>query len=207
MKSILFFDFDGVILDSARIKENGFRVMLEDYDTELVEKLITYHRANGGISRYAKLRYFYENILNTPADEAEIERRAAIFSELMRTQLTNPDFLIHDSLDYIKENQTRYTFHVISGADQKELIFLCEKYGISSLFESILGSPTPKTTLMSQLIEDSGYDPASCVMIGDSINDYTAAVDNSVEFYGYNNLELRGVGAGYIESFKSFALV
>lgn len=204
MKTTLLFDFDGVILDSARIKEHGFRVILEDFDSELVDKLIDYHRANGGISRYAKLRYFYENLLNIPADENEIEKRATKFSFLMREQLTDPQYLIHDTLDFIKKRQNRFSFHVVSGADQQELIFLCETFAIKKYFVSILGSPTPKTVLIHDLLQGSGYSPQSCAMIGDSINDFTAARDNGVDFYGYNNPQLRNTGVGYIDLFANF---
>ena len=62
IKNILF-DFDGVILDSMPIREYGFRKIFENYDVALVEKLLVYHNQNGGLSRYVKIRYFFEKLL------------------------------------------------------------------------------------------------------------------------------------------------
>ncbi len=59
IKNILW-DFDGVILDSMPIREYGFRKIFENYDISLVDKLINYHKRNGGLSRYVKIKYFYE---------------------------------------------------------------------------------------------------------------------------------------------------
>ena len=41
------------------------------------------------------------------------------------------------------------------------------------------------------------------VFIGDSINDYEAAVYNEIDFVGYNNIELKEKQIQYITSFKT----
>ncbi len=33
-------------------------------DNDLVDKLIDYHELNGGLSRFVKIKYFYEKLLN-----------------------------------------------------------------------------------------------------------------------------------------------
>ncbi|HIO70318.1 MAG TPA: HAD family hydrolase, partial [Campylobacterales bacterium] len=63
VKNIIF-DFDGVILDSMPIREFGFRQIFKDFPKDRVEKLIEFHRKNGGWSRFIKIRYFFENIMN-----------------------------------------------------------------------------------------------------------------------------------------------
>ena len=50
IKNILW-DFDGVILDSMQVRDYGFRKIFEEHSHEQVEKLIKYHRTNGGWSR------------------------------------------------------------------------------------------------------------------------------------------------------------
>ena len=52
----LFFDFDGVILDSLDIKEIGFRKIFSQYSDLNVNKLIHYHNQNLGKSRFIKIR-------------------------------------------------------------------------------------------------------------------------------------------------------
>ena len=60
----VIFDCDGVILDSNDIKSNAFARSLVDEDKELVKQFITYHKKNGGVSRFKKFEYFFKNIKN-----------------------------------------------------------------------------------------------------------------------------------------------
>ena len=61
-KSIVF-DCDGVILNTNKIKTEGFRVSTKNYKNEYVELLVKYHLLNGGISRFRKFEYFLDEIL------------------------------------------------------------------------------------------------------------------------------------------------
>ena len=62
VKTILW-DFDGVILDSMKIRDWGFKEILKKFNKEDVKSLLKYHRENGGLSRYVKIRYFFEILL------------------------------------------------------------------------------------------------------------------------------------------------
>ena len=54
-----FWDFDGVLLDSNKCRENGFRIILKEFKKKDVDKLILFHKKNGGLSRYVKLNFFF----------------------------------------------------------------------------------------------------------------------------------------------------
>ncbi|MDC3122158.1 HAD family hydrolase, partial [Prochlorococcus sp. AH-716-J21] len=56
------FDCDGVILNSNKIKTDSFRKVLTPFGNIAAEKLIKYHVKNGGVSRYAKFKYFLDEI-------------------------------------------------------------------------------------------------------------------------------------------------
>ncbi|MHA7059241.1 HAD family hydrolase [Aquimarina sp. M1] len=198
----ILWDFDGVILDSMQVRDWGFKEIFKNYPEDLVKELIIYHRINGGLSRYVKIRYFYEKILRKTITEDKIFDYANQFSILMKKRLVNPDNLITDSVDFIKANFQKYNFHIVSGSDQKELRFLCKELGIDSYFISIHGSPTPKTQLVSKLIEQYHYKKYTICLIGDSMNDYEAANVNRIAFYGYNNIDLKSIGDSYISSFN-----
>ena len=51
MIKTIFWDFDGVIIDSMKIKGDGFIELFENYNLEQVRLLEKYHYANGGISK------------------------------------------------------------------------------------------------------------------------------------------------------------
>lgn len=184
------------------VRDWGFKEIFKAFKKEDVEKLIEYHNLNGGLSRYVKIRYFYENILGKSISEAEIFKYANNFSGLMKKELVNPTNLIEDSVAFIKENYKNYNFHIVSGSDQEELRFLCRELRIDYYFISIHGSPTPKNQLVKSLLNTYSYDINKTCLIGDSINDFEAANINNIKFFGYNNLELLKKSKEYIHSFK-----
>lgn len=199
MKKIIFWDFDGVIIDSDEVREKGFRQVLECFPKEQVEELISFHRANGGLSRYVKFTYFFEKIRKEEITDQQLMTWAQRFSEIMRKLLIDSKLLISKTVSFIKDNQKEFVMHVVSGSDQKELRYLCSQLGIDTYFESIHGSPTPKNQLVKDLMADRDYSPEECVLIGDSVNDYEAACANKIDFVGYNNEEVECYSTFHLE--------
>lgn len=202
-KKNIFWDFDGVLMDSMPVRNKGFESVLKNYPKGQVDKLMQFHFRNGGLSRYVKFRYFFEDVLQTKVTDEEVNNRAQEFSEVMRKELIAPELLIQDSLQFVKNNYKNYQMHIVSGSDQEELRFLCSALDISKYFISIHGSPAPKKELIKKLLKDHEYSLRETVLIGDSVNDLDAAVENNIEFYGYNNLNLKARDGFYIERFTS----
>jgi phosphoglycolate phosphatase-like HAD superfamily hydrolase len=205
IKTVLW-DFDGVIIDSMKIRDWGFEEIFKDYDQELIDKLLAFHRKNGGLSRYVKIRYFFEELLGQSINDEGVLEYAKKFSILMRKELTNSKNLILETVEFIKNNHQNYNFHIVSGSDQEELRFLTKELSIDKYFISIHGSPTSKKELVANLIEKYNYSPKKTSLIGDSHNDYDAALDNKIYFYGYNNTQLLNLGDKYIFNFKEIQL-
>jgi phosphoglycolate phosphatase-like HAD superfamily hydrolase len=203
IKNILW-DFDGVILDSMNVRDWGFKEIFKTFKNDKVALLLEYHRENGGLSRYVKIRYFYEEILGLKITEEEVLKYANAFSLLMKKELVNPKNLIQDSLTFIKENYKTYNFHIVSGSDQEELRYLCKELDIASFFISIHGSPTPKNKLVKDLLYKYDYTKKDTSLIGDSINDFEAAQKNGIGFFGYNNTLLKKIASNYIDTFSNF---
>ena len=203
MKTILW-DFDGVILESMKVRDWGFEEIFKDYDQKLIDQLLAYHRINGGLSRYVKIRYFFEELLDQSITEDRVLEYAQKFSTLMRKELINSKNLILDTVNFIKNNHQNYNFHIVSGSDQEELRFLNKELGIDQYFISIHGSPTPKKQLVDTLLKKHDYSIVKTCLIGDSINDYEAATENDISFYGFNNLSLKKISNNYIYSFMNF---
>src|SRR5690554_5157430 len=174
----IFWDFDGVILDSMKIRDLGFEKTLATYPTEQVEKLLEYHNQNGGLSRYVKFRHFFEEIRKEKITEEKIQELASKFSSIMLDLLIDESLLINESIEFIKNNHQKYNFHIVSGSDGVELNKICKGLGIDKYFLSIHGSPTPKTKLVADLLDKHKYDKDFCILIGDSINDYDATIEN-----------------------------
>lgn len=190
MIKTIFWDFDGVLLDSNAIREMGFKVVLSDFPTEQVEELLEFHRLNGGLSRYIKFRYFYEVIRKEQCSEEIIMDLASKFSDSVLEYLLNTKLLIKDTIDFVRENQNKYNMHITSGSDEKELRFICEFLKIDNLFKTINGSPKSKKNIISDLIIEFKYKKKTCILVGDSLNDKDAAFANQIKFIPYNNISL-----------------
>ncbi|MDO6746298.1 HAD family hydrolase [Gilvimarinus sp. 1_MG-2023] len=186
--STLIFDFDGVILDSNHIKEEGFRHLFKSYGEDNTRKIVEYHRANGGLSRYHKIRYFFNTLLGKPVDDDTVERLANQFSEITMRLLTAPELRIEDTIQFIKHMHLKKRMFIASASDEQDLKILCRHHGIETKFDGIFGSPKTKEAIVSDIIKSR--DSNECVLIGDSLNDINAAQHNDIAFVGYNNYSL-----------------
>lgn len=190
MIKVIFWDFDGVILDSNEVRDKGFETVLSEFPKEEVEQLLSFHRKNGGLSRYVKFRYFFENIRGEEISEKEVSNWAAKFSEIMLKSLKDKSLLIPVPNNFIRSNYRKFIMHIVSGSDQAELRELCRSLEIDHFFKSIHGSPTPKNDLVKMIIEEYSYDSNDAVLIGDSINDYEASKVNELHFQAFGNEKL-----------------
>ena len=137
MIKTIFWDFDGVIIDSMKIKGDGFIELFENYNLEQVRLLEKYHYANGGISRFDKIKYFYNQILKKDVSEEKIINLSNKFASIIKEKIFNKDILIRESLIFIEKNFIFYNFHIVSGADHNELNSLCKYFKIEQYFKSI----------------------------------------------------------------------
>jgi phosphoglycolate phosphatase-like HAD superfamily hydrolase len=201
----IFWDFDGVIMDSMPVRDKGFEIVLNNYPKEQVDFLMEYHRKNGGLSRYNKFRYFFEVIRKESITDSEIQILAEEFSVVMLQNLLDSSLLIEDSINFIKNNYLKYNMHIVSGSDGNELRYICETLGLSKYFISIHGSPTPKKQLVEDLLESCKYKKDETCLIGDSMNDLEASKLNNISFFGYNNEELWKKAEEYIWLFSDFS--
>lgn len=200
--STLLWDFDGVILNSMAVRDRGFELVLKDYPADQVDALLRFHRQNGGLSRYVKFRYFFEEIRGEQLTNEGLQQLAQDFSDIMLQELGNKEMLIRQTVDFLERSQKAFTMHIVSGSDQTELRELCRRLGVDRFFLSIHGSPTPKKELVAGLLAEYNYSGARTMLIGDSINDFEAASVNNVRFAGFNNPELQPYSEVYIHDFN-----
>ncbi len=186
----VFWDFDGVLMDSNPVRNTGFSAVLSNYPEGEVAQLLAYHRANGGLSRYVKFRYFFEQVRHETVTEQKIKELATAFSTIMRDRLLDGSLLIAETVNWVKEHYQQLPMHIVSGSDQAELRFLCAHHQLAPYFKDIMGSPVPKKQLVAGLLQHYGYQAGNCVLVGDAINDYDAAQVNGLQFFAYNNPSL-----------------
>ncbi len=197
IKNIIF-DFDGVILDSVPVKTEAFRKLFEKFEGDKVEKLIQHHLVNGGKSRYYKINYFFEELLKEDISENEIKKYANEYSQLTKEELSKDKYLIIETLIFIKQNYKKYNMHIASGADEEDLRYICNALELNQYFVSVNGSPKVKNIIVKNILDVNMYRSDETILIGDSINDFEAANSNNIEFYGFNNTNLKSLNTKYL---------
>ena len=196
---VFIFDFDGVIVDSLAIKEEGFRRLFLPFGEEVANAACKYHRQHGGVSREEKIRYIFENVVGYEADEITIDECKSRFSEVTLSLLKNKSLLIANTIRYIRNVKKNKRVYIASAADESDVKELCKFYNIYNYFSGIFGSPKNKVDIVKDILKLEAR--SSCAMIGDSKSDLKAAKENNVVFFGYNNRYLEGA-SNYIWSFS-----
>jgi phosphoglycolate phosphatase-like HAD superfamily hydrolase len=174
------FDCDGVILDSNRIKTDAFRVVIErNYNSSLAQKMVDYHVANGGISRFKKFDWFLNQHVQFDANNLRklcIEYGDAVKLRLLDAPLV-PGVLEFLELLKAKSNDV----FVVSGGLQDELRFVFQERELAPYFTGIFGSPKDKVSILSDLSE-KGFNLENGVFFGDAKADYVAAQQHNMKF-------------------------
>lgn len=183
-QKIIIYDFDGVICDSVDVKTDAFVELYCKYDTEIVEKIKNYHLLNGGISRYEKIKYFHNNILNKPISQEGINRIADKFSQLVKEKVINSPY-INGALEFIKKHAKDSKQFICTGTPSDEIAEIVEKKGIDLFFEGVYGSPESKVSIINKIL--SGQDIYECFFLGDAMTDYNAAKECHLKFIGIKN--------------------
>ncbi len=183
----IVFDCDGVILNSNRVKTEGFREVAKQYGEDAAESLVDYHVQNGGISRYEKFEYLLSDILGRNVDKDEVISLAGDYGDCVYQHLIKCEMVA--DLEKLRKYTKNATWIVASGSDQVELRKLFSVRGIAHLFDGgIFGSPDAKDKIIKRELESGNiHNPA--LFIGDSRYDHEVAIAAGLDFvfvYGWS---------------------
>jgi phosphoglycolate phosphatase-like HAD superfamily hydrolase len=177
----IFFDFDGVILESVSIKTDAFYEMYLPYGKETAEKVKAFHLANGGVSRFDKFRYFAKEFLGEKIDEAKIQMLAEQFGKLVMDKILECPY-VPGAIEFLENHSQDYNCFVVSATPHEEINYIVKKKGIEVYFKSIHGFPTKKTEIVAKLVDYYRMDVSESLFIGDAEADYIAAFQNDLHF-------------------------
>jgi len=180
----VFFDFDGVILDSVEVKTKAFARMFRQYGPEVEKSVIEYHLNNGGVSRFDKFRYYYEKLLKKPVDEETIKRLSEEFSKLVVDEVLASPFMPGAKESLERCNKAGIPCYIVSATPHNEINLIAEKKGLKRYFNEIHGAPRKKREICRDIISRMSYNPQNCLFVGDTMSDYEAASKNGVFFVG-----------------------
>ncbi len=180
----VFFDFDGVILDSVHVKTDAFAQMFRRFGFEIERAVVDYHLANGGISRFEKFRYYYSNLLHTAISDNQLQALGEEFSKLVLAKILESPYVAGTQKTLRDLARKRIPAFVVSGTPEEEIRFIVGKRGLSEYFQEVHGSPRGKDEILWDIIGRKGFMPAQCLFIGDAMSDYRAARSAGMRFVG-----------------------
>jgi len=180
IKAIIF-DYDGTIADSINIKTQAFAELYRPFGNEVERKVVKYHLANGGITRFEKLKYFHKELLNIDLDEDKVQELAQKFSKLVKDKVVNAPY-IPGAFEFISNNHKKYDLFISTATPTDEIKEILNRKNLIQYFKDIKGSPESKIDHVKHIISNNNYLRNETVFIGDSDSDKAAAVKNNLFF-------------------------
>ncbi len=200
------FDFDGVICDSVDVKTKAFATLYEAYGNDIRDKVVEYHLAHGGISRFEKIKYYQAELLGNPVTEEEIKILAEKFAGLAKEKVIQSPFL-PGAYAFISENHKMLPQFICTGTPEEEIYEIVERKKIAQLFKAVYGAPKKKTAIIKQVLVETGLQPEDVLYFGDALTDYDAATECKMPFVGFQNeATVFPVGTFVVKDFTDEAL-
>ena len=181
----IFFDFDGVIMDSMALKLEAYCECLREFNfaREDVNRMVYEHM---GQSRRRIIVWIYEELSGKKITDEIFEKALAKFNELDNAARAKWKFL-PGSLEFIqKVHADRFTA-VVTGTPEEFILKATAHHDLDQYFDIVRGSPDRKPKIVSELLEANSLDPADCIFIGDGKTDQDAADQCGVRFVGFDN--------------------
>ena len=150
---------------------------------DIVKKVVKHHIENGGISRYKKIRYYYEEFLKKPLSDDEVNEIANRFSTLVVEKVIASDW-VNGAKDFLEKYYIKIDLYVVSGAPQEELDLVIDKRGMRKYFKGIYGTPTIKPVHFRNIISENNYSIKRLLYVGDSLSDMRNSYEVKIPFLG-----------------------
>lgn len=177
----IFFDFDGVILDSVDCKTKAFKSMYQKYGNKIAKEVEAYHLLHGGVSRFEKFKYWHKEHLGIDITQKELKELSNEFSNLVVDKVVMSKE-IKGSINFIKQKSKQYKCWIITGTPTNEIKRITNQLNITKYFFGIHGSPEKKKHWVNYLLNEFNLNPSETLFLGDAKTDFEAAQWGNLHF-------------------------
>lgn len=181
--SAIFFDFDGVLAESADIKTEAFIDLYSAYGPAVVARVLDHHARHAGISRLVKIRDCHKAFLGIDLDPGEHARLGALYAAIVKEKVVICPW-VPGAREVVEALSGRIPLFIVSGTPEEELLEVVARRGMAAYFDEVRGSPALKPEIIEDLIRTHGVDRGGALMVGDAPTDYHAARDTGIAFLG-----------------------
>ncbi|QJP69967.1 HAD family hydrolase [Burkholderia glumae] len=181
------FDFDGVILDSARMKVDLFLECYEDHGRPLTPAqraaMLAHLTHHGGVGRVAKFTHYERAIFGREPDPETVAALARRYSDLLMARIDGcPE--LPGARAFLERMQGRLSLHLISGTTDDDLRHITQRRDFARYFRTIVGAPVTKPAAFAEVLRLGGWQPVEVLAIGDSWTEFDAARGLGMPFAG-----------------------
>ena len=180
---IVIFDFDGVILESNRIKDNAFHDLYLPHGRGAAARALKIHLSHHGRSRFEKFAMMHQEILDreiTAAESAELGRQ---FTEKCFHEICRCPF-VPGALEFLEQYHQSHILAVASATPEDELKEIVAARNLQKFFKHVFGKPTSKSDNLRKIILLENVPASAAVFVGDQISDWESAHAVGVRFIG-----------------------
>ena len=178
-KKNIIFDFDGVIINSHKVKTEAFYRIFKVYGKNYGLRAQRFHLSNTGKSRYYKFNFILKNILKIKCTKKMIKTLDSKFDDIVDLGIKKmypSDYLIK----FLKKNKNTFNYFISTGTPQKKILKILQEKKILKYFKKIYGSPQSKISHIKDIKKNNNNN--RCIFIGDSHEDYRAATKSNCTF-------------------------
>jgi len=179
----IFFDFDGVLVESNAIKIEAFERMYAGYGPATLARVMDYIDDKEGISRVEKIRHAHEAFLGIRLSDAELGVLAERFSHMVEDAVVASPW-VAGAREFLEAYAGRLPLFVVTGTPEGEFRRIAERRGMTHYFREMRGSPPRKPPIVRELLAGHGLTPERTALIGDAPFDYQTARETGLRFIG-----------------------
>tara|TARA_B100001093_G_C26847679_1_gene1023663 strand:+ start:767 stop:1429 length:663 start_codon:yes stop_codon:yes gene_type:complete len=174
----IIFDFDGVIINSHKIKTQAFYEIFKSYGKNYGLLAKKFHLNNTGKSRYFKFQFILNNILKLKVTKRMIMNLDKEFDQFVKRKIIMMSPSCH-LIRFLRNNRSSANIYISTGTPQKKIISILKEKKLLKYFKKVYGSPKSKI----EHIREIKRNKKKCIFIGDSFEDYKAAKYTGTSFF------------------------
>ena len=180
----IFFDFDGVIMDSMHLKLESYCFALQQYNFSRLD-INRIQLRLAGLSRHEVIAAIVGELNGTPPGIDEARRLGKRFSEHDDSLVSSME-PVPGTIDFLNLISRDYFTAIITGTPQLSINKVVDIHDLGKYFNSINGSPETKAKIIQRLLKSNNFKTEDVVFIGDGKADQDAANECGVRFIGLN---------------------
>lgn len=177
----VIFDFDGVIVQSVKIKAQAFVEVYRNEDPAVYPAILEYQHRHGGVSRRKKFEHFEKDFFGRTPTPASIEDLSRQFTAIVHDAVVACPF-VEGALQALEQLHSRVPLYLVSGTPEDELIAIIRARQLDRFFKLVRGAPMTKIEAFQAITNGASLPASRVVTVGNSLTEFEAACELGLRF-------------------------